>query len=384
MAILDNLPIEIIRYVLSFLEVVPPSQRRLFDEPQLDLFESNIQPLKNLSLTCRSLRICSLQPLFRHIKINSTTSNKLLTDFLRDQVRTVPIPSVFLYDLKCTQYTAKSVLSLVQRVMNSMNPERLTIALPPDAMTALLGCWGGSQDSWAFQIPFQIVHFHYPATGGRHFDPGGLDAYESTISRNVLRLRPWTHITFNEGSSVPAYSMYEYFHLTMPTWIPPWSASRAIKHHEFAMQCRSMAFSLATFDIIGVFPFAGSDHGWMKSVTSFLDTLVNLRTFRVQISPKTWQTEQDGAWVNEAVTDTGKIEYKDLWMEFEMSYRHLAEWMKRGPVNDTLERIVVLDYQNQGLRTTLDGCFTDERMTNWVTPGDTGIWEKAKTFEFED
>ena len=383
MAIFQDLPTEIVEQIVSYLGAKPPSERRMFDQPRLDLFDCHLQPLKNVSLTCHSLRICSLKPLFRHLKVNYPSLLELNGSLQDKTWPRLRVESVLLYELEYN-VNVNIIFGMIKWIMQNLNPGRLSLALLPDIMASLLGRLDNSRDSWAFRIPFQTIHLSYPTVGGSLVESGGVDTCLPNESHNVLRLRPWTHLTFNEGSSVPAYSVYEYYQLMMPAWLPRSPTNVTTANLGTTPYYRCLAASLTVFDLIAVFPFSGCEFNWMEAVTALLDTLFNLRIFRIQLSPRTWHIDHSSDGLGEVVMDAGRAERRDLWMELEMSYRHLAFWMFIGPKNETLERVEVLDYKNEGLRATLDDCFRDEFLLEWTVRQEKGAWEREKTPQLQE
>ena len=384
MAVLHDLPLEITEMIVSHLDVDPPSKRNFFHEPRPNLFKPMNPPLKNLSLTCRSFRRLTFDSLFLHLKISNHLKIDALLIFLKTHLaaKSQLFRSVLVHDMNCIEAaTVPTLLTTIYKIMDMIKPTDLILALNPDVLAKVLVGQSYSRDSWAFQIPFQMIRLRRSP-----FEEPAWHSWHSTCRRKIsaiLRLYPWAEISYNEGSSVPAYSTYEYYRLRITSWFERWQLSA----FEMGLGMRTvlsptqnhLASHLICFDFIAVFP-------WMSRMTAFLDQLPKLRVLRTQLSPCTWhEADGEGCSVGAAASlGTGRAEHRDLWMEFENTYTALAEWMYRRAVTSRLVRLEVLDYGNEGLGSTLDACFTDDFMGRAWTRCAAGVWEKKEELRIRE
>lgn len=95
-------------------------------------------------------------------------------------------------------------------VFSTLNPKRVVVAAPPTTVEVLTESPMGTQDAWAFDMRMHYVEFR---RDGSHVNttaacvrPGETGHRSHTCLHNI---RPWTHMGYNEGSYLPAYSMYE-------------------------------------------------------------------------------------------------------------------------------------------------------------------------------
>ena len=383
MTVLQDLPTEVIELVLSYLDIEPPSTRKFFHEPRPNLFKCPHPPLKNLSRTCHSFRQLTFNSLFLHLKITDHERIDDLLTFLKIHYagEHQRFHSMLVHDMNCVEGgTAPTLVSTIRKIVDIIKPTDLILALDPNILSMVLVGANYSQDAWAFQIPFQIIRLRCSLLEASNW-PG--NPRQKTFA--ILRLYPWTQISFNEGSSVPAYSTYEYFQLRVPSWFERWPLSLLEISDSigpmFSWIQDPLAHLISSFDFVAVFPFSGC----INKLTAILHQLTNLQVLRTQLSPCTWCDEADGEGsAGVASHGTGRAEHRDLWMEFESAYTALADWMDKSASTSHLERLEVLDYNNEGLRSTLDVCFADDCMVRAWTRCAAGVWKKKAEVKLQE
>lgn len=358
-----NLPDELLDHIISSLvETEPPSKRYLHQEPSTALFQSDDTPLKNLSLTCTRLRRLCFDALFACLKVANTCEHvENLLEFVNSKEINIKIGSVLMHHGKDDRPPAtvalrkKSDLSnthaAVYLILEEINPEVITFVLTPEYIAELTGSGIELEDAWAFDIRLQVLQLHQAR--GSHSEE-----WPPRI-HNILRSQPWNQLTFNEGSSLPAYSNYEYFDLKVPSILSP--------KREVTSWTWKLDF-LTTFDYIATFPF----HDFFL-IRNTISKFPNLETFRTQFA------RGSDNLLNAPEREQGhyRHEPKDLWREFDRVYDDLLLWLEtdRLPFGSScLKEFIILDYACEGLRGTLDE-ITHGRLTGWEHDG-SGQWFK--------
>lgn len=194
-------------------------------------------------------------------------------------------------------------------IFDHLDPSRVVVAAPPPTMAGLLDIEILSSDEWAFGMHMHYLEFAQDET---------ICIERSNSARRVwypalIHRRHWTHLGHNEGSSVAAYSTYEY-HLKQPPMIIHQLIARFVRDTDSCSNIRSVSF-------VGVFPF--SSH-----VAAVLRALKRLRTvmqYEFQISPG---PEND---LLDSPERLGKAQLSDLWLEFHGSYRMITNFLKLLP-----------------------------------------------------
>ena len=370
MTSLLDLPAELVLQTLCFLtEREPHSMRNLHGEPSETLLQSGYNPIKNLSLTCRRLRTLCLQTLFTNVKLTLTSlglsmSTERLISFILDHDLVRGIESVLFYQLAPTDidnehdYSYKRgprcvMESQILWVISQLNPTAITIMLAPSFFQELMPYDLRESDDWAFQIPYQVLHLTQVTDM-----PPACAPVDKSQDDGILNILPWGHCTFNEGSSIPAYSTYHYFHKHVPSIFTPIDEPKMRDAVWMALPY------LTSLDYVAIFPFPTRhmQHFWV-----FLEAAApNLRHLRTRFSP----TRENGVLDDKEAM--GTCQRTDLWSELESCYAFLANWLRHGDL-DYLNGFTVLDYDNAALRDAIDRVF--ELGADWAHEGD-GRWVK--------
>lgn len=370
---LGDLPAELINLVVFFLDQAePPSSRCIHREPSLSLLNSNDQPLKCLSQTCRSMRKIIFRTLFRYAKVRPKVPPLLdtwshrnalpraddITDFLdfialhRQQYY---LQGVVLYistqDLH-PGFGGGFVERLFHMIVEAINPEILTIMIPPPALSNLVPNSLNMSDAWAFEMPLHILRLTQPwSCAGPRSLPGG-------HTLHVLEVRPWNTCVINEGSSVKAYNTYEYFHKRTPSVLQGGHFSNALRNARTASNIKN-------FDYIAVFPLASH----ISRVIQFIQSLKNLETLRTQLGPDS----SSNIWRDDAAV--GRSQSVDLWMDYENNYQTIVSVVGEMGQKHCLKNFTALDYYyTPDLLLNLDDSF--QRLLVGWHKHDRGFWQK--------
>jgi hypothetical protein len=173
-------------------------------------------------------------------------------------------------------------------------------------MAGLLDAQLLSSDVWAFDMKMHYVELaqeslstieHMNTTCGR---PWGTA---------LIHRRPWTHLGYNEGSSITAYSTYEY-HLKQSPKMLYLTLIRLAKEAQPCCNIRSFSF-------VGVFPFSTN----IAAVVRALQKIRTLKEVRFQISPGPENN------VLGSQKRMGRAQAPDLWLEWNGSYKAIVAFL---------------------------------------------------------
>ena len=375
MASILDLPAELVLQILSSLtEREPHSIKHLHEEPSEALLHSEYSPIKNLSLTCRRLRTLCLQTLFTNVKLTLTSLRlSVVTErtiaFIQDHDLVKRIESVLFYQVAstvvdnehdCRNVPRCTMESQILWVISQLNPSTITIMLPPSSFQELMHYDLRESDDWAFQTPYQVLHL----TQATDMDPVPYPEGENP-DIGILNILPWRHCTFNEGSSVRAYNTYQYSEKHVPSIFTP------INEQKMVNAVRMTLPYLTSLDYVAVFPF--SDRHMELFCKFCMAAAPDLARLRTRFSPPTGNRVLDDKETtarlrtrfsppreNRVLDDKETMEaYQgtDMRSELENCYRFLSGWLGEGLLEP--DHIVVLDYDNDGLRDAIHRIFRD-------------------------
>ena len=350
MAFFLDLPPELVEQIISVLaEENPPSAKLLHEEPSGCLLRSSYRPLKSLSQACRAVREICFPSLFSAVKVNLDDIDGFL-QFSKSHNLSSLVDNLMLYFDPNPQSAEFEIWLPMVRVTDSVKPSVMTITLSPSLFANILPYQLDLTDQWVFSVPYQVLDLRMPRDLALSFQTS-----QSIVeSRNVFQMCPWTHCTFNQGSSVQGYSSYEYFFKKTPSTFCPWD------HEEFIRSMADGSFeSLTSLDFIAVFPI---DH--IIYFCQFLLLMRNLKCLRLQIAPSPSNNVLDDR------TALGKCQPGDLWQEFESCYTTLATFLRLERV---VSEFVSLDYFNPSLRESIDRT-VGQQLMHWESDSNGGRW----------
>ncbi len=357
-----ELPSELVEQIVSALAgKEPPSAKFIFEQPSRSLLHSGYHPLKNLSCVCQGLRRFCFNGLFSALIVN--LDMEIVTgfrEFIKSSQLAGRVDSLVLYiEPGCTGDT--HLWPRMVEIIDFVNAPSVTIMLPPAVFAKILPYDLNLNDAWAFNIDFQILQLSVPRQEMVPKTP------ENVIrDRNIFALRPWTHCTYNEGSSVESYSTYEYYLKEKPSVFLP------SNFDEFVRTMEKSLVHISSLDFIAIFPAN------LWSYEEFISLMLNLRSLRTQLAPTPSNNVLDDP------VALGKCQTKDLWMEFESSYGGLVGFVIGrgfgGFKLGYLEQFTILDYANPALRETIDGVLRD-RLNRWERDLQGGKWTRIREDE---
>lgn len=358
MAALRTLPNELLDHIFSYLSTEPPpSTQNLRDFPSHELTCAPDAPLKSTSRVCSRFHALSRPRLFAHARYELRDQARFLAFYyetgLSRHVKTVAVSVRTVYGSEQPRWWTE--------VVRALEPDTITVIAPPYVFADMAGTTLYGKDNWAFNVPLQIMQF-------RQKDPRN-HAFELSDSDDTFfGMRPWSAIHFNEGSSLRAYSTYEYFLLRMPSLMDTWGQSLSSPSASPpAGITPSPALSrLTSFDYTAIFPF----YNHTNLVLKLLRTMTALQSFTILLSPSPGSTLLD-----EEKRDSGALDTNDPWMELETSYALVAHTVRFLGAQWRLKEFRTWDYRVMMLREVIDGKL--ERVLNegWVHDGG-GRWNR--------
>lgn len=340
MACLLDLPPEIVEQIVFVLaEEKPPSAKFLHEEPSDRLLRSGHHPLKDLSQTCRAARSLCFPSLFSVVKVDLDSIGGFLEFAKCHSLYTHADSLVFYIDRKSQAEKSTDVPSYnlwlpMVRVVDLVKPSLMTVVLPPSLFAETLPYQLNLDDQWVFDISYQVLQLKMSLD----LAPVSHISQDTIASWDIFQMRPWTHCTFNQGSSIKGYCSYEYFYKQTPSIFNPRDRD------EFFLRMMEGSFeNLTSVDYIAVFPIDN-----IFRFTQCMSLMKNLKCLRVQFS----------ATPNNDVLDNpaALCQAKDLWQELESCYYSLTHFIRfnwdERPMS--LEEFVSLDYASPSLRELID------------------------------
>ena len=358
---LTDLPEELTSHILSLIEAEdPPSKKFLHEEPSVSVLVSDHHPLKDLAQTCRLLHRLSWRALFSTMRVSIEDTDKLI-DFSQKYNLRGHAQSMVLYSKDSIKETGgsaadatldtASVWSKIQTLMDEIEPFSVTLVLSPAAFDHIVPYKLNLADAWAFRIPYQILHLEQDQK--TRSEPSAEPLYD----QKIFTLRPWINMTFNEGSSVPVYSNYEYFHKRTPS---------LVKNPRSAPKLGESIDRLTTLTLIAVFPISHNE------IQEFLTYLPNLQHLRVRLAPSASNQILDQP------RTLGTCQRSDLWTELQSFYSWLInQLMVMNIWTLNLEKLSILDYPTTGFRETINGDWMDQSLVDWHHDGQ-GHWVRDR------
>jgi hypothetical protein len=251
---------------------------------------------------------------------------------LQRHVKSVVLHTDKEYDLRHVSTAegplSRSVSDIWSQIFGCLEPERVVVAAPPKTMAALLDSAVGTNDIWAFEMKMHYIELLQTEHGSR--------ATESSL----IHRRPWYHIGYNEGSSITAYSTYE-FHLKVAPRIPEFIFNRLGSRPEL---CRN----LKSFSFIAVFPLSSAVHDIVRA----FHRVPSIKKITFQLAPG----PENDLLINGS--KRRKAQSSDFWSEWRSAYKVLANAeefsnrMKDGEKQEgwaTVEEIVSEDCYSKQL-----------------------------------
>lgn len=219
-------------------------------------------------------------------------------------------------------------------------------------------------------------------------------AYPSIAPSSILSLRPWTHLSLNEGSFIKAYGTYEFFERGPPSLV--YSIKDSIISNPALPQETPTPVALQTpparplsalksLDYTAIFPFANH--------ADFSPVLSQISHISLQLAP-----DAESNILNDRAR-LGKADLADCWTELLTTYQQLIEplasvrrpgltafgvgggesvsdfvWgtSRRGVV---VEELVAMDFRIKAMQEDMDTLFMPLCLPVWVE-AKTGVFTR--------
>lgn len=270
-------------------------------------------------------------------------------------------------------------------LLSIIDPSTITILAPPTDLACLANCAIDTFGDWAFtDMEYHILSLTQPNPTSNQpprtspSQPPSYSTlrpipptYPSASASSILALRPWTHLSLNEGSFLKAYGTYEFFERGPPSLIA------SIKQSTLHPASRLPA--LASLSYTAIFPFA--------THADFAALLPRIGKLSLQLAPR-----RESTILHERAR-LGKADLADCWTELAAAYAGLAGalasvrrvgvgGLEGGDVVwDTrmagvrVRELEVLDLWTPGMRGELDEIFTPLCLPVWVERLE-GVYER--------
>jgi hypothetical protein len=241
---------------------------------------------------------------------------KLFDDFarfvaqynLKHHVKSVVVHTDKEYELRHVRTAdaplARAVVDMWGSIFRHLEPSRVVVAAPPGTLAGLLDTQVLSSDVWAFEMKMHYVEL-------LQSEPSRLEHSKPNCRRSdsVITQRPWTHLGYNEGSSITAYSTYEYHLKQSPKilYLILVRLAKAVKP----------CCNITSFSFTGVFPFVTN----VTAIVRALHKIPTLKQIRFQLAP--------GA-ENNVLNDpkrVGRAQRSDFWLEWNESYKVISSYL---------------------------------------------------------
>ncbi|KAL8769609.1 MAG: hypothetical protein Q9209_004406 [Squamulea sp. 1 TL-2023] len=328
---LANIPVELLDLVIEYLAVEQRDViQRLSREPSVRFLDNQHKPLKQISLTCRSIRARAFTELFSHLRLRihalrpyTNGGDKACTVFqgLIDLSRFIRL---FHLDgrIRCftlffpynTRVTYPVVDKLLAFVSGQIKLESVIIVGPPAVLYDLsYEMPRGLYNEWRFGSKLNVLYLkaspYIPGT-----ESNGVDGPR----KGLLVLRSWIEMKLNEGSNLPGYDPDHYPH-QMASALPSFVGGPSDLDPPLLCFIRH-------FNYISLFPLANH----MTILAKVLSRLPQLVCFSTRFLPVESTIEYDIVDPNDLGNNhdsetVGKANLDDVFGQTTEAYKILAE-----------------------------------------------------------
>ncbi|KAJ4343158.1 hypothetical protein N0V95_006731 [Ascochyta clinopodiicola] len=235
---------------------------------------------------------------------------KLVSQYnLKQHIKSIVVHTDIEYGLRHVSTAdaplSRAVMEIWEQLFSCFEPTRVVVAAPPATLAGLLDTQMLSSDTWAFEMKMHYMELVQNS-------PPRLDHTSSKCrpwNTALIHRRPWSALSYNEGSSIAAYSTYEY-HLKQSPKILYLILMRLAKEVEACCNITSFSFT-------GIFPFATN----VTSIIRALHRISTLRHVTFQLAPG---PENNLLSQPERM---GRAQSGDFWLEWTESYKVVASYL---------------------------------------------------------
>ncbi|KIW62406.1 hypothetical protein PV04_10584 [Phialophora macrospora] len=362
-----ELPNEILARIIMFHDTASPFDVGLLEKPKSGLGPretddgirltsvpagSNRQnTLKNVTLTCRLLRALALPVLFKHAVLDPLLLSDFLA-FLKKHSLSHQVSSLVVHVSGHYNHIHPAWWA---RLLNEVPATRFSVVAPPEVFAELASVHSWSNDAWAFDMPLQVLRFDQsPEAARTKIDYDNLP--------NFLVGRPWERMVYNEGSSLSAYTTYEFFLRRTPSLL-------TALHFSSSAAGETLFANLLHFDFIAIFPF----YNHVDEVLKCIRKMKRLQRLFVKLCPEPGST----AFNDEMEVAGGALDVHDPWNECETSWMLIAHTVLFLTVEGELQELQMDDVKIEGLRQNLETALNDRLHERWRYPEQgSGTWRR--------
>jgi hypothetical protein len=363
-----GLPSELINHILSFLDGTPLSLLNSKEQPSrpvVRLHASTEYPaLKRVCLVCSRLRKIALPHLFRHVLVQPGQFDNLLA-FTSTQKLNTQVTTAHVYLNSPSSHEQPPWWAILLDQLTNLST--ITVTAPPHIFAEITRIPVKTQDAWAFKIAEQSLQLTCAANP--IYAP-----YEAHASPSLLTARPWHTLHVNEGSSLRAYTTYEYFLRTPPSPISLFSKPES--NLETGIAIGTLLSTIRHFHFTAIFP-SFNHIGIILPIAE--GAMTSLESLTIQLLPK-----PNSSILADVLAETGggHIDVNDPWNEFETSLALVAR-SAAAMTRRNLTELIMEDVAMEGVRDMIERTMTEELAEEpsrgWVYEG-AGRWRRPLEF----
>lgn len=374
---LEQLPNELLDYTISFLDLEPPSAQKLNQDPSLELTVSTVKALKNLSRTSHFFRKLSLPRVFKYSRVKTICYkvfvNKQLYSlsffidmiesylaFLRSNNLSGHVKSLVVHidappsDALHEIVTIQKATSIWQHILPHINPQSVIIIGEPLYLARSMLCGLSILHQWCFDMQLQILRVSQPL----HFSTTASENAHNPTALGLLDARPWSHLSLNEGSALPAYRSYEYYLKITPSLL----GTRP--REAVSPPLLALSSTLTSLHYTATFPF----YSHVDDVLRYAKAMPRLEKLGLQLIPGEESTAFDDP------ARTAKVNLEDCWLEIDTGYELVVHAVVEMGSGARLRVFESLDCGVEDVRVALERRFEELGAgTGWRLCG-RGVW----------
>ncbi|KAH8722437.1 hypothetical protein GQ44DRAFT_774935 [Phaeosphaeriaceae sp. PMI808] len=294
-----------------------------------------------------------------HLPKTFETFSKFVVKYdLKHHITSVVIHTDKEYELRHVSIAdaplSRAVADIWSSIFHHLEPTRLVVASPPALLAGLLDTKMSSSDTWAFNMKMHYIELVQSEPPRLEHMKFGCRPWGSAL----IHCRPWSHLGYNEGSSITAYSTYEYHLKHSPKML-------YLILLRLAQDVQSCC-NITSFNFTAVFPFVTN----VTPIIRALHKISTLRRITFQLAPGP---------ENNALDDPkrmGRAQRSDFWLEWNESYKILTTYLDIFDFDDDAE-FVSQDCKNKLLEQDVTGYIESlrKRGAGWRQSGaEAGIW----------
>jgi hypothetical protein len=238
---------------------------------------------------------------------------------LKHHIKSVVVHTDKEYELRhvstANEPLARTVADIWSSIFRHLEPTRVVVAAPPATLAGLLDTQMMSADAWAFDMKMHYVEL--TQLGSLRLEHMKSDT--RFASSALIHKRPWSHLGYNEGSSITAYSTYEYHLKQSPKML-------YLILERLAEEVKACC-NITSFSFTGVFPFATN----ITAISRALQKIPTLKHLTFQLAPGLENNSLDDP------KRMGRAQRTDFWLEWNESYKVLASHLGMLELQDGAE-----------------------------------------------